>query len=105
LSAGRQEAVRGRAGGRRGGALGPDLAGCGAAVVRGLIGLGLVEERLISGEAPPAGKLRDRVAEGGFSVTVLDGVTGSSSFLSAPFITCGIAAFIPERPLTRQFPT
>ena len=24
------------------------------------------------------GKLRDRVAEGGFSVTVLDGVTGSS---------------------------
>jgi len=42
--------------------------------------------------------LRDRVAEGGFSVTVLDGVTGSSSFLSALFITCGIAAFIPERP-------
>jgi len=28
LSAGRQQAVRGRAGGRRGGAIGPDLAGC-----------------------------------------------------------------------------
>ena len=31
------------------------------------------------------GKWRDRVAEGGFSVTVLDGATGSSSFLSALF--------------------
>ena len=71
-------------------------------MARGPIGFGLVEERLISGEAPAAaaawdaagpalsadqraaaGKLRDRVAEGGFSVTVLDGVTGPSSFLSA----------------------
>ncbi len=72
-------------------------AGCGAGVVRGLIAAGLVEERLLPGELPdpqpiawdaPGPALSpdqqaaaDRLAEwtgnGGFSVTVLDGVTGS----------------------------
>ncbi len=72
-------------------------AGCGAGVVRGLIATGLVVEELLPGEppAPPssdwsapgpalspdqmaaAERLVARVAEGGFGVTVLDGVTGS----------------------------
>jgi primosomal protein N' (replication factor Y) len=72
-------------------------AGCGAGVVRGLIGAGHVAERLLPGEppAPPpsrwdlpgpalspdqqqaARRLIERAGAGGFSVTVLDGVTGS----------------------------
>ena len=69
-------------------------AGCGTSVVRGLIAPGYVEERLLPAEAPPrgawdapgpilssdqeraAGRLVER-AGGGFTVTVLDGVTGS----------------------------
>jgi primosomal protein N' (replication factor Y) (superfamily II helicase) len=73
------------------------VAGCGAGVVRELVAGGLVEERLIAAEpaapAPPdwrlsgpplsadqstaARRLVDSVAAGGFSTTVLDGVTGS----------------------------
>ena len=73
------------------------LAGCGAGVVRDLVAAGLVEERLAPAEppAPPppdwrlsgpslspdqlsaARRLVDNVSAGGFSVTVLDGVTGS----------------------------
>jgi primosomal protein N' (replication factor Y) len=72
-------------------------AGCGTAVVRGLIATGLVEERLLIGEPPApfsscwrqraptlspdqqlaAGRLLERTESAGFSVTVLDGVTGS----------------------------
>ena len=72
-------------------------AGCGAAVVRGLIAAGQVGERLLPGEmpSPPPGawdalgpklssdqlaaarRLVERTGAGGFSVTVLDGVTGS----------------------------
>ena len=72
-------------------------AGCGAAVVRGLIAAGHVGERLLPGEplAPPPGawdeagpplssdqgvaasRLVERTGAGGFAVTVLDGVTGS----------------------------
>jgi primosomal protein N' (replication factor Y) len=73
------------------------LAACGTGVVRGLIAAGLVEEQLVPAETSPrrppewrssgavlspdqsaaAQRLLDRVASGGFSVTVLDGVTGS----------------------------
>src|SRR4051794_5370166 len=72
-------------------------AGCGAGVVRGLMAAGHVGEEFVSGEpaAEPmpdwradgpalsadqtaaAQHLVERVREGGFSVTVLDGVTGS----------------------------
>jgi len=72
-------------------------AGCGAAVVRGLIAAGYAEERMLPGEppAPPAivwqadgptlspdqqqaaHRLLERTGTAGFSVTVLDGVTGS----------------------------
>ena len=76
-------------------------AGVSAAVVRGLVGLGLAAERLAPAEpggvptgatadawhaagfalspdqAAAAAQLTARVGEGGFSVTVLDGVTGS----------------------------
>jgi primosomal protein N' (replication factor Y) len=71
-------------------------AGCTAGVVRGLVAAGLVEERLLPGEPPTptqcwdaagpplspdqsraARRLIERAAAGGFSVTVLDGVTGS----------------------------
>ncbi len=72
-------------------------AGCGAAVVRGLIAAGHVGEKPLPGEppAPPPGawdapgpplspdqlaaasRLVERTGAGGFSVTVLDGVTGS----------------------------
>ncbi|HEX3954921.1 MAG TPA: DEAD/DEAH box helicase, partial [Stellaceae bacterium] len=72
-------------------------AGSGAGVVRGLIATGLVEELLVPGDAPApaaadwarpgvplsldqeraAHRLVERVEENGFSVTVLDGVTGS----------------------------
>jgi primosomal protein N' (replication factor Y) len=71
-------------------------AGCGAAVVRGLIALGYVEETALpegptapaldwAAPGPPlspdqqlaAARLIERSASGGFSVTVLDGVTGS----------------------------
>jgi primosomal protein N' (replication factor Y) len=72
-------------------------AGCGVGVVRGLIAAGLVAEEFVSSEpqaqptpdwqsaGPPlsrdqeraAERLVERVCEGGFSVTVLDGVTGS----------------------------
>jgi primosomal protein N' (replication factor Y) (superfamily II helicase) len=72
-------------------------AGCGAGVVRGLISASLVAEEFVSSEpsaepmpdwqsaGPPlsrdqeraAERLVERVREGGFSVTVLDGVTGS----------------------------
>src|SRR5437762_1485922 len=72
-------------------------AGCGAGIVRGLIAAGLIGEEFVSSE-PAAGPMPDwqsagpllsrdqeraaerlveRVREGGFSVTVLDGVTGS----------------------------
>jgi primosomal protein N' (replication factor Y) (superfamily II helicase) len=73
------------------------LAGCGAGVVRDLAARGLVDERLVAAEpadvaapdwrspgpelsadqASAARRLVDRVAAGGFGVTVLDGVTGS----------------------------
>src|SRR5215469_7395665 len=72
-------------------------AGCGPAVIRALIACGFVEEHLVPTEpllpspadwrlsGPPlspdqsvaARRLVDAVAAGGFSVTVLDGVTGS----------------------------
>jgi len=72
-------------------------AGCGAGIVRGLIAAGLIGEEFVSSEpaAAPmpdwqsagpllsrdqeraAERLVERVREGGFSVTVLDGVTGS----------------------------
>ncbi|TMJ63138.1 MAG: primosomal protein N' [Alphaproteobacteria bacterium] len=72
-------------------------AGCGAGVVRGLIAAGHISEEFVSGEPAPepipdwrsdgpalsadqaaaAQRLVERVREGGFSVTVLDGVTGS----------------------------
>jgi primosomal protein N' (replication factor Y) len=72
-------------------------AGCGAGVVRGLIAAGHVGERLVPGEPRPlpqgawdaagpklspdqeaaASRLVERTGAGGFSVTVLDGVTGS----------------------------
>ncbi len=72
-------------------------AGCGAGVVRGLIAAGHAGEEFVSGEPAPepipdwrsegpalsadqeaaAQRLVERVREGGFSVTVLDGVTGS----------------------------
>jgi primosomal protein N' (replication factor Y) len=72
-------------------------AGCGAAVVRGLIAAGQVGERLVPGEpqspfegmwdaagprlspdqSAAARRLVERTAAGGFTVTVLDGVTGS----------------------------
>src|SRR5438105_173386 len=72
-------------------------AGCGAGIVRGLIAAGLIGEEFVSSE-PAAGPMPDwqsagpllsrdqeraaerlveRVREGGVSVTVLDGVTGS----------------------------
>jgi primosomal protein N' (replication factor Y) len=72
-------------------------AGCGAAVVRGLIAAGHIGEEFVSGEAAAspmpdwraagpslsrdqeiaAQRLVERMRAGGFSVTVLDGVTGS----------------------------
>jgi primosomal protein N' (replication factor Y) (superfamily II helicase) len=71
-------------------------AGCTAGVVRGLVAAGLVEERLLPGAAPAppqqwdaagpplspdqqraARRLIERAVAAGFSVTVLDGVTGS----------------------------
>jgi primosomal protein N' (replication factor Y) len=72
-------------------------AGCGAGVVRGLTTAGLVEERLVAGEMPAepdgawdsagpelspdqaaaARRLIARTGAAGFSVTVLDGVTGA----------------------------
>jgi primosomal protein N' (replication factor Y) len=72
-------------------------AGCGPAVIRALVAGGLVEEHLVLTEPPlpsaddwrlsgpllssdqsiAARRLVDSVAGGGFSVTVLDGVTGS----------------------------
>ena len=72
-------------------------AGCGAGVVRGLVAAGLISEEFVSGETseapapdwqtagPPLSRdqeraaepLVERVREGRFSVTVLDGVTGS----------------------------
>jgi primosomal protein N' (replication factor Y) len=73
------------------------LAGCSAGVVRDLLAVGLVEERLVAAEPPhpsppdwrlsgpvlspdqavAAKRLVDAVEAGGFGVTVLDGVTGS----------------------------
>ncbi|MBV9153222.1 MAG: DEAD/DEAH box helicase family protein, partial [Alphaproteobacteria bacterium] len=72
-------------------------AGCGAGVVRGLIAAGHIGEEFVSGEPPSepvpdwqsegpplsrdqeqaARRLVERVHDSGFSVTVLDGVTGS----------------------------
>jgi primosomal protein N' (replication factor Y) len=71
-------------------------AGCSPAVVRGLIATGHIAEELLPGDPPvppPGGdarpallsadqrraadRLLDRTGSGGFSVTVLDGVTGS----------------------------
>jgi primosomal protein N' (replication factor Y) len=72
-------------------------AGCTAGVVRGLLATGLIVEQLVSAEPPreampdwdPAGpslssdqeiaarRILDQIEAGGFSVTVLDGVTGS----------------------------
>jgi primosomal protein N' (replication factor Y) len=72
-------------------------AGCGAAVVRGLVTAGQVAERSLPGEPPPppavawnnagpplspdqeaaARRLIERTGAGGFGITVLDGVTGS----------------------------
>ncbi len=73
------------------------LAGCGSGVVRDLVALGMAEERLVPAEPPTppspdwqaqglplssdqaaaAHQLAGGVERGGFSVTVLDGVTGS----------------------------
>jgi primosomal protein N' (replication factor Y) (superfamily II helicase) len=71
-------------------------AGCGAGIVRGLLAAGHLAERLLPAELPSpevdwsqagpplsrdqqsaARRLTERTAAGGFSVTVLDGVTGS----------------------------
>ena len=71
-------------------------AGCTAGVVRGLVAAGFIEERLAPDNPQPAGsrwelvgpalspdqaraarRLIERAEAGGFSVTVLDGVTGS----------------------------
>ena len=73
------------------------VAGCGTGVVRGLIAAGLAEERLAPASLPTwpapdwraagvsltpdqsaaAGQLIERVETGGYSATLLDGVTGS----------------------------
>jgi len=105
-------------------------AGCGPGVVRGLIAAGLVMEQLVSGEppGPPAGdwqapgpalsadqtaaaeRLVARVREGGFGVTVLDGVTGSGKTEAyfeavAAALTAGkqVVVLLPEIALGAQW--
>ena len=102
-------------------------AGCGTSVVRGLIAHGYVEERLLPAEAPPrgawdapgpilssdqeraAGRLVER-AGGGFTVTVLDGVTGSGKTETyfaamAASLTAGrqVLVLLPEIALGAQW--
>jgi len=105
-------------------------AGCGGAVVRALVALGQVAERWLPGEspAPPAGewdapgpplsgdqaaaaaRLVGRTAAGGFSVTVLDGVTGAGKTETyfaaiAAALTAGrqVLVLLPEIALGAQW--
>jgi primosomal protein N' (replication factor Y) (superfamily II helicase) len=105
-------------------------AGCGAAVVRGLIAAGHVGELLLPGEAPSppqgewdaagpalspdqrgaASRLVERTAGGGFTVTVLDGVTGSGKTETyfaaiAAALTAGrqVLVLLPEIALGAQW--
>ena len=97
LTPARRHALEALAEGAAAGAEVARRAGCGAAVVRRLVELGYAEERRVAAAQaapePPdwrrpgpalspdqqhaARQLEERVREGGFSVTVLDGVTGS----------------------------
>jgi primosomal protein N' (replication factor Y) len=105
-------------------------AGCGAGVVRGLIAAGYVGERLLPGmlPSPPAvawneagpklspdqlaaaNRLVERTGAGGFSVTVLDGVTGSGKTETyfaaiAAALTAGrqVLVLLPEIALGAQW--
>jgi primosomal protein N' (replication factor Y) len=105
-------------------------AGCGAAVVRGLIAAGYVGERLVPGEpqSQPQGawnalgpklspdqqraanRLVERTGAGGFTVTVLDGVTGSGKTETyfeaiAAALTAGhqVLVLLPEIALGAQW--
>jgi primosomal protein N' (replication factor Y) len=105
-------------------------AGCGGAVVRGLVAAGYVEELLLPGEphSPPQGawnapgvplssdqrvaanRLVERTGAGGFSVTVLDGVTGSGKTETyfaaiAAALTAGrqVLVLLPEIALGAQW--
>jgi primosomal protein N' (replication factor Y) len=104
-------------------------AGCTPGVVRSLLAAGLVEERLVPGETTPplqrwdaagpplspdqqraARRLIERAAAGGFSVTVLDGVTGSGkteTYLDAIAAVLGagrqVLVLLPEIALGAQW--
>jgi primosomal protein N' (replication factor Y) (superfamily II helicase) len=105
-------------------------AGCSAGVVRGLIAIGYAEERLLPGEPAPvppvagdtpgptlspdqrraADRLIERTEAGGFSVTVLDGVTGSGkteTYFAAIAATLmagrQVLVLLPEIALGAQF--
>jgi primosomal protein N' (replication factor Y) (superfamily II helicase) len=106
------------------------LAGCGRGVVRDLIALGLVEERMAPAEPPdtpapewrPCGaelspeqataarRLVGRVEAGGFGVAVLDGVTGSGkteTYFAAIAAALGaghqVLVLLPEIALSAQW--
>jgi len=106
------------------------LAGCGVGVVRTLIGAGLVDEVLLAGDppAPPlprwdtegpalsrdqqnaADRLLARTQADGFSVTVLDGVTGSgktetyfAAIASALAAERQVLVLLPEIALSAQW--
>jgi primosomal protein N' (replication factor Y) (superfamily II helicase) len=105
-------------------------AGCGPGVVRDLIAAGLVEERVAPAEpsspalsdwrlsGPPlsadqsaaARRLVDKAAAGGFSVTVLDGVTGSgktetyfAAIAAALSVGRQVLVLLPEIALSAQW--
>jgi primosomal protein N' (replication factor Y) len=105
-------------------------AGCGAGVVRGLVAAGYAEERLLPGEPAPvppvtwdkpgptlsldqrraADRLIERAEAGGFSVTVLDGVTGSgktetyfAAIAAALMAGRQVLVLLPEIALGAQF--
>jgi primosomal protein N' (replication factor Y) (superfamily II helicase) len=105
-------------------------AGCGPAVIRALVACGLVEEHLAPTEPPfpspsdwrlsgpplspdqsiAARRLVDNVAAGGFSVTVLDGVTGSgktetyfAALAAALAAGCQALVLLPEIALGAQW--